>query len=338
VSPSTADRDTAGWNARAIGKILDYARSQKTTGFLIVDRGRVIAEHNWPPDDSAADFKKYFVYGMASDGALLEDVASAQKSIIAILAGIAVDKGVLEVSIPASTYLGAAWSKASPEQEALITVRDLLEMNSGLEVDLSFDSPPRTKFFYNTQAYAVLKGVLEAASGKTLDEITRLWLTDPVGMNDTSWRLRPAAFASVANPTALVTTPRDLAKIGQLILDHGTAADGSRVISREQIEAMLQPTATNPGYGRLWWLNGSAYNYAWAADARMPGSWYPIRREGQFIPAAPADLVAARGSLERWLFIVPSRKLTVVRTGQKPPDPDFEQQLWSFLMEAIPAK
>ena len=46
-------------------------------------------------------------------------------------------------------------------------------------------------------------------------------------MKDTSWRKRPGAFADVGNPTGLVTTPRDIARMGQLVLDGGKAADGN---------------------------------------------------------------------------------------------------------------
>jgi CubicO group peptidase (beta-lactamase class C family) len=203
-------------------------------------------------------------------------------------------------------------------------------MNSGLNEDLTFESPPGARFFYNTPAYAILKRVLEGATGKTLDELTRLWLTDPLGMRDTAWRERPAVFAVAKNMTGLVTTPRDLAKLGQLLLDDGKAADGSRVISKKQLDAMLEPTATNPAYGRLWWLNGGAYNLdATAAIAR---------RRGHYIPTAPVDLVAAQGVQDRWLFVVPSRRLLVVRTGQSAPDQEFKEKLWSYLMNAVPAE
>ena len=70
------------------------------------------------------------------------------------------DKGLLDLSKPVSAYIGAGWSKASPEQEAAITVRNLMEMNSGLKENLSFDAAPDTKFFYNTPAYAIMKPVL----------------------------------------------------------------------------------------------------------------------------------------------------------------------------------
>jgi CubicO group peptidase (beta-lactamase class C family) len=317
----------ASWNAAALADVTSYVQSQKTSGFLIIHDKRVIAGHNWPLGDDAAIFKTNFVHGVAPDGALLEDVASQQKSFIAILVGVAVDKGLLDISKPVSAYAGAGWSKAAPQQEAKIAVRNLLEMNSGLKENLTFEAAPDTKFFYNTPAYAVLKRVLEGASKQPLDDLTRLWLTEPAGMKDTAWRKRPGAFADVGNPTGLVTTPRDIARMGQLVLDEGVAPDGKRIISKTGLAAMFKPTATNPAYGRLWWLNGQT-GLTTAAGAGPAG---------ELIPAAPDDLVAAQGAQDRKLYVVPSRKLIVVRTGQATPDRDFNQQLWIRLMKAAPA-
>jgi CubicO group peptidase (beta-lactamase class C family) len=323
------DPATVGWNAAALAETVAYVGSQKSTGFIVIQDNRIIAEQLWPLGADAETFRTNFVHGAAPDGSLLEDVASQQKSFIAILAGVAVDKGLLDISKPVSAYAGAGWSKATPEQEAKITVRNLMEMNSGLRENLTFEADPDTKFFYNTPAYAIMKPVLEGASKKSLDAITREWLTEPVGMADTAWRQRNASFAGAGNPTGLVTTPRDVAKMGQLVLDGGKAADGKRVISKAQLEAMFMRTATNPSYGRLWWLNGG--DYALAANAAV------TRTGGPLIAAAPADLVAAQGAQDRKLFVVPSRRLIVVRMGQAAPDRDFNQQLWTRLMKAIPA-
>jgi CubicO group peptidase (beta-lactamase class C family) len=205
-----------------------------------------------------------------------------------------------------------------------------MEMTSGLKENLTFEAEAGTKFFYNTPAYAVLKKVLEGASKQTLDQVTQAWLAGPAGMKDTSWRKRPGAFSDVGNPTGLVTTPRDIARMGQLVLDGGKAADGTRVISKGQLDAMFKRTSTNPAYARLWWLNGGAYSLGAGANI--------ARTEGQLIPAAPADLVAAQGAQDRKLYVVPSRKLIVVRTGQAAPDRDFNQQLWQRLMKAAPRK
>lgn len=308
-----------------LGPVTDYVRGQRTTGFLVMRDREVLAEHNWPPGDGAAAFRASYTYGTTPDGALLEDVASQQKSFVAVLAAIAVDRGLLDVERPVSDVIGAGWSKAGADAERAIRVIHLLTMCSGLGETLGHLAPAGTTFFYNTPAYAVLKPVLAAVAKAPLETISNDWLTAPAGMTHTAWRRRPAAFAGVGNPTGLVTCPRDVGRFGQLILDGGKAADGRRVVSEAGLAAMFARSPANPAYGRLWWLNG-------AAETVRPGG---RRMPGPLIPAAPADLVAALGALDRKLYVVPSRRLVVVRMGQAAPDPDFDQQLWMRLSRAL---
>ncbi len=320
------DPAKAGWNAAALEELAAYVQSQKTTGLLIIQDRKVIYEHNWAlPADSAA-FAANFTHGTDASGALQEDVASAQKSFIAILTAVAIDKKLLDISKPVSAYIGEGWSKVQAEQEKAITVRNLLEMNSGLTDALAFQAAAGEKFHYNTPAYAILKPVLEKASGKPLDELTKTWLTEPAGMTNTLWRQRPGAFAKSGNPTGLYTTPRDMAKLGQLVLDHGKAANGKRVVSAAQLAALFERSATNPAYGRLWWLNGSSFTIR-PAGARL---------ETALIPAAPADLVAALGAQDRKIYVSASAKLIVVRTGQAASDRGFDQEIWVRVKKAAP--
>jgi CubicO group peptidase (beta-lactamase class C family) len=304
--------------------VLDYVRGQKTTGFLIVRDRKTVVERNWPAPAGDAQFRN-FAYETTRDGALLEDVASQQKSFVAMLVAAAIDKGLLDVGRPVSGYIGAGWSKAAPDQEARIRVIDVLTMSSGLTEGFAYAAPPGTVFLYNTPVYAITKRIVAAAGRQPLETLTRDWLTGPAGMADTSWRQRPAAFADVGNPTGLVTSPRDTARLGQIVLDAGRAADGRRIVSEAQMKALFAPSAANPAYGRLWWLNGAAFTIK------------PLARrvDGPLIPAAPADLVAALGALDRKLYVIPSRKLIVVRMGAAAPDKDFDQQLWLRLAGAL---
>lgn len=305
--------------------VLDYVGNQNTTGFLVVQDGKTLVEKNWPLPADAAQFRATFTYGKTADGELLEDVASQQKSFVSMLVAVAIDKGLIDVERPVSAYIGTGWSKASLEQEAAIRVIHILNMASGLDEKFAFVAPAGTQFFYNTPVYAVNKLVVAAAAKLPLDTITRDWLTVPAGMSNTAWRQRPAAFASVGNATGLVTCPRDVAKFGQIVLDGGKAADGRRIVSEANLKAMFARSATNSAYGRLWWLNGGT------ETIRSGGRATP----GPLIPAAPADLVAALGALDRRLYIVPSRKLVVVRMGQAVADKDFDQQLWLRLSKAL---
>lgn len=321
----------SAWNAAALAETIAYVQSQKTTGFLIIQDGKTIAEHNWPLGDDPASqtFKTNFVHGTSYDGALKEDVASQQKSLIALLIGIGVDKGLIDIERPVSDYIGSRWSKATPLEEGKITVRNLLEMNSGLKEDLTFDAPAGTKFFYNTPAYAVLKPVLEKVANQKLYLLSQLWFTKVANMHSTGWEQRPTVFADVGNPTGLVTTPRDLAIMGQIVLDGGRSETGGRLISKQQLDALFMRSKTNPAYGHLWWLNGSS-------ETVNVGPNSP-RRAGQLIPSAPCDLIAALGAQDRKLYIVPSQKLIVVRTGQAAPDRTFDEKLWQLLLRARPS-
>src|SRR5690349_7577260 len=86
------DPASAGWNATALDGVARYAATQKTPGLRIIDKGRIVYAHNWPLGDDARTFRTNFIHGADADGALLEDIASGQKSFIAILAGVAIDK------------------------------------------------------------------------------------------------------------------------------------------------------------------------------------------------------------------------------------------------------
>lgn len=308
----------------ATAALLDYVRGQNTTGFLVIQDGKVLIEKNWPAATGDPVFA-HFAYERTRDGALLEDVASQQKSFVSVLVAIAIDKGLIDVDKPVSAYIGAGWSQAAPEQEAKIRVIDVLTMSSGLDRKFGYAAPAGTRFLYNTQVYAITKRIVAAAAHKSLETLTSAWLTVPVGMTETSWRKRPAALASVGNDTGLVTSPRDIAKFGLMILHGGVAENGTRTVSRKSLAAMFARSPTNPAYGRLWWLNGGAYTIGAHAD----------RREGPLVAAAPADMVAALGAFDRQLYIVPSRRLVVVRTGAAAPDKDFSQQLWLRLMKVI---
>ncbi|MCW0199465.1 serine hydrolase [Sphingopyxis sp.] len=307
----------------ARARLLDYVRGQNSTGFLVIRDGRVLVEANWPAPAADRAFAA-FVHGRARDGALLVDVASAQKSFVSVLVTMAADKRLVDLDAPVSRYIGQGWSRASPAEEARIRVVDVLTMSSGLDKSFGYAAPAGTVFSYNTPVYAVAKRILVASAKRPLDAITRDWLTAPLGMRDTAWRKRPAAFAEVGNDSGLVTSPRDMARFGGMILNRGVAENGKRIVSEKGFAAMFARSAVNPAYGRLWWLNGSAYVIG-------PRG----RRDGPLVPAAPADMVAALGAFDNQLYVVPSRGLVVVRTGAAAPDKNFDQQLWQHLMDMV---
>ena len=138
-------------------------------------------------------------------------MTSVQKSLVAILVGIAVDRGLLQLEDSVSHHLKPGWSHAAPMQEALISIRHLLSMTSGLTYTLSFKEPSGESWQYNTRAYSVLGDVLEAATGQNVNDLTRDWITDPLKMTDTGWYSRDWVRPDQdANRIGLRTSASDL--------------------------------------------------------------------------------------------------------------------------------
>lgn len=314
------------WDDAALDDLASYCRSQRTTGLLVEESRRTVLERNWPVPAGSELFERRYLHGCARDGALREDVASQQKSLVALLAAIAVDRGQLDLELPVSHYIGRGWSRAEPAQEGAIVVRHLLEMCSGLDDALHFEAPAGTRHYYNTPAYALMLPVLEAAADQSIGALTLAWLTGPAGMADTAWCQRSDELASLlGNPRGLVTTPRDLARLGQIVLDGGVAEDGARLVSSAGLAAIFRRTDLHPAYGRLWWLNGGTH---WIVPNRGQGS-------GSLVPTATADAVFALGSENRVLMVVPSQRLILVRLGQQAPDAVLREKMASGLSRAM---
>jgi CubicO group peptidase (beta-lactamase class C family) len=257
----------------------------------------------------------------------IEDVASAQKSVAAVIVGMAVERGLLRLDDAVTTHLGEGWSEASPEQERRITVRHLLSMTSGLATDLTYAADPGTRWLYNTPAYHNVMRVVEAVTGRERDDVTREWLTARLGMQNSSWTLR--TWADPAIGAAFSTTARDLARMGLMIQAGGRWGSERLFQDRAFLDEMLSPSQPlNPAYGYLWWLNGQ--DFSLAAGGRTP------RRDGPLVSAAPPDLVAMQGALDRKLYIVPSLNLVVARLGDSgaADGESFNDAFWDALMQA----
>jgi CubicO group peptidase (beta-lactamase class C family) len=325
---------TIGWNADKLNAALHLAGTTHASGVVILHRGRILAEQYWKLDADAragAKARNYgaLVRGRDAAGHVIEDVASVQKSISAMLVGIAQHRGLLRLEDPVQKHLGVGWSKASSEQEQAITLRHLLTMTSGLKDDLTFEAAAGTRWRYNSSAYAHTVKVVAAASKKTPNDLTREWLTGRIGMADSNWVERPAqGRETVVNALGFATTARDLARFGLLILADGQYRGETVIADRDYLHAALRPSQTlNPSYGYLWWLNGQS------EVARGAGE----RVKGPLIPTAPPDLVAALGAVDRKLYVVPSLELVVARLGSST-GPSFQNEFWRLLMEAAPKK
>lgn len=326
-APMTARPQTAaGWDEAALAAALHYAEVQRSSAVLIVQRGQVIAERYWPIAEPGRAYAN-LIGGQTETGGPVEDVASVQKSVVSVMVGIAADRDLLSLDTPVASYVGTGWSRAAPDRESLITVRHLLTMTSGLSTALEFEAPAGSLWRYNTSAYSKLVNVLEAVTGEGIAELTRKWITEPLGMRHTAWRERPWVTPDLdANPLGLYASAVDLARFGELMLHRGVR-QGRRLVSEAYVDASVSPSqALNPAYGYLWWLNGR--------PLRMePGeSGHEV-----LAPAAPGDLFAAQGALGRKIYVVPSLELVVVRLGDAAEE-SFNRRFWELLMAAAPAK
>ena len=328
----TIDPATAGWDKAKLKALLKYAGEQASSGVLILQNGKILAEQYYPPESYDTDGGRFSrrLHGKVAYGSTIEDVASVQKSIAALIVGIAQEKGLLSLKDPVHKHVGVGWSRASKEQEAQITVQHLISMNSGLKDDLSFEAPAGTRWRYNTTAYSHCMHVAVAASGMKAKELVAKWLFEPLGMTDSEWIFREGlehANIKNGNVFGLATTTRDLARVGLMVINNGIW-DGKTIIGDKQFlsDATHPSQELNPSYGYLWWLNGQST--VSAGNGLNP-------REGPLIKTAPADLFAAQGALQRKLYVVPSMNLVVTRLGNQP-ETGFNNQFWKHLMAAAP--
>jgi CubicO group peptidase (beta-lactamase class C family) len=326
----TVDPAVSGWNVQALADLVSFAESRKSTGLLIVQDGKIVAEHYWPVTRYDAltrpRFYFYFSHSVTSEGWPIEDVASVQKSLSSVLVGKAEGQGLLDIDAPVSRYLGKGWSKAGEAEQAIL-VRHLLSMNSGLDTDLNYEQPAGTHWRYNTAAYSRIVPVLEAATHQKIGPLTKEWLFDPIGMRDSNWTVRSSTWTSSnASPVGFVTTPRDLARLGLLVLMEGKW--GSKdIIGNDRWFPLSVSTSqdSNPAYGFLWWLNGTAKH------ARKE----PPLQDGTLVTSAPQDLITAMGHEKRRLYISPSHKLVIVRFGSDPGG-GFDNEFWKRASTALP--
>ena len=338
---ATVDLTEAGWDPVGVEAALSYAASQHSSAVLMVVHGRIAAEQYWAlePSQPVGPTTTYGVTGifeLDSLGRPIEDVMSVQKSAISVLLAMARDKGLLNLDDPVSEHLGAGWSNAPADAESAILVRHLASMSSGLARDLSFEAEAGSRWRYNTLAYSRLLQVLEQSAVMTAEQLTREWLTAPLGMQQSGWRERAWwTPASSANTVGFATSARDLARLGILVQTGGVWEGETLVQNRGLLEESFRSSQDmNPSYGLLWWVNGQDSWEDYDHRGSVPGS---------FIPTAPADLVAARGNGDRRLYVVPSLDLVVVRLGAPTLDAEgvqdlnvFDREFWRLLSVAAP--
>ena len=185
--------------------------------------------------------------------------------------------------------MGLKWVEAVPNDE---DDNDEVRMHRSSDpcryvLGLPVTAPPGQEFFYNTGTLTLLSAIIRKATGKPLDEFAREALFEPLGITEFEWsRVKGDSDAG----GSLRLRPRDMAKIGQLVLAGGRWND-RQIVSKAWIETSTAPklkATDHQSYGYLWWLGGARFN-----GRRV--TWVgALGRGGHYIRIVPElDLVVA---------------------------------------------
>ncbi|HVS12447.1 MAG TPA: serine hydrolase [Thermoanaerobaculia bacterium] len=300
-------------DAAALGAASDWAfdreahghPSQDTLSLLVVHDGKIVHERYAPGVDRTTRTRTW----------------STAKSVAVTLIGMLVDQGRLSLDEP----VGLEWLPEAPRVAAdprgRITLRDLLQMSSGLApVDngdgcevtgscLSYWAgsssvrdalarglvrEPGTHWDYENfdTLLAVLAMKRALGDRQAYLEHPRRALLDRLGMRSTV----PGVdrFGDYVLSSQIYTNARDLARFGLLYLQRGVW-QGERLLSEEWIDFVRTPAPSTQDRGRFY---GAQF---WLV---------PDERDD-----VPPDAYSTAGNRGQYVVIVPSYDLVIVRRG-----------------------
>ncbi len=245
-------------------------------------------------------YEQYFGGAAAEDR---HDIRSAGKSITALVLGQAIAEG--HIASLDETPLAAL---GAPEEYSAISLRDLVTMSSALNCnDWDEKSPghedkmyPKREwtphalaiplrpnyerdrngvgwFSYCTAGVFLAGRYIARQAAEPFDEYVQRSLFSPLGISDVKWKRSRAGEVQAGGQIEM--RPRDLVRIGRLVLDNGVY-NGQQLVPAAWIEEMLTPyvrATDSDDYGYLWWLR--AYRYG---ESAMPG-WYMLGNGGNTV-------------------------------------------------------
>jgi CubicO group peptidase (beta-lactamase class C family) len=296
-------------------------RTEAVPHGVVVARNRVLV------------YERYFTamgYAVPYDANTLHDIASITKGVVALLIGIALDRGWLsDLDAPIMSFFPEYVDLRSPERDR-ITLRHLLSMTSGLdwpERAISLDNAanivhqgasaydpyrfvlarpvetaPGTAWNYNSGGVWLLGPILRRVSGKPIDEFADEALLGPLGIQEELWDRFPNGDAITSGGLRL--RPRDLAKLGQLVLNDGVW-HGRQIVSAGWIKQMIAPQSPRGtwfsfarSYGYLWWQGQSQigdHDIEWVGALGRGGQRLYVVPTLNLVVAVTAGLYAANG-------------------------------------------
>lgn len=294
---ATTDPTTLGYCTAGLDSLDTFLEASNSKAFILLKDGKIVHE-------------RYFGT-FTSDSLWLWN--SAGKSLTAFIVGLAQQDGFLDINEPTSTYLGTGWTMATPQQEAAITVRNQLTMTTGLDDGvpqqdctdpecLLYKADAGTRWAYHNGPYTLLDGVIEGATGESLNVYKLRKLRASTGIT--------GVYLQFGWNNVHASTPRSMARFGLLMLAEGSW-DGTPILTdTAYFRQMITPSQTiNPSYGYLWWLNGQD-------KFRLPGS--QIDFTIPLMPGLASDAYAALGKNGQIISVTPSTNEVWIRMGEAP--------------------
>lgn len=312
----TQSLSSLGWNQNAVQPLKEFLTQKNTKSFMILVNGRIVMEE--------------YMNGHTANTTW--EWNSAGKTLVATTTGIAQQEGLLNITNKASDYLKTAWTSMPLEKENLISVRHLLTMTTGnndtkqfvIKPNLTYVVDAGTRWAYSN-IFQKLIDVVANSSNKTFETYFNEKLKHKIGM-DGFWNF--GAIFSIYH-----STTRSMARFGLMALNKGKWNNEQIINEPFFNESISTSQNINPAYGYLWWLNGKN-------SFMIPGEQTVY--QGYLIPNAPADMYAAMGANDQRIYVIPSKKIVVIRMGDSA-NPDnanfavsgFDNELWAKINALI---
>lgn len=311
----------------------DLLEATDNDGTVILHRGRVIFER--------------YGHGMTADTPHI--LMSVSKSMTALVAGILVAKGVVDPEQSVVSIIpelrGTVYSDA--------TLRHVLDMRIGLAFDENYLAtsgpiveyrkatgwnplgpgetasdlrsfltsltdrcgPDGGPFHYVSPNSDLLGWLLERASGTRFADLMSTHLWQPMGAQRSAY-VTVDRFGAPRCAGGICTTARDLARVGQLILQGGRR-EGTAIIPSTWIEDIL--TNGDPAA----WTAGDLAPYFGGRNMHYRSKWYVLRDR---------SMALGLGIHGQHLFVEPAKQLVIAKFSSQatPLDADLTELTLRF--------
>ena len=307
-----------GWNSQNYTQLKDFLETSNTEAFMILHNGKIVVEE--------------YLNGFTATQRHTWN--SAAKTLTASMVGIAQNDNFLNIEDSSQQYLGTNWSSLTDAQEKEITIKNHLTMTTGLDYevarpfctepnDLVYKDTPNSFWYYHNAPYTLLQSIVANATQQNFDTYFNTKLQNQIGMT--------GVWVNFGCNRLYLSDARSMARFGLLCLNVGKW-NTNEIIPNTYFNNMTSTSQNlNAGYGYLWWLNGKE-NY------KIPQSSATF--QGKLIPNAPNDLIAGLGKNDQKLYVVPSKKLVIIRFGDASSSSilgpsGYDNELWEKINDVI---